>query len=205
MGIVTNRRRVMGGKRLPYDAEVEYLRSSGTQWIDTGIVPTAQTNIAIKFLTTYLSGSDSLGIFGCRVASNNKSFLLLQYKNGNSNLFRWDYSNSLYNIVSVTSGWHIATNDRASITLDGTRYARTTQFSPTTNKIFLFCVNQNGSPFILHTALDIASFSVTENGVVILDLIPVRVGQVGYMYDKVSGQLFGNAGTGDFIVGPDKN
>lgn len=37
------------------------------------------------------------------------------------------------------------------------------------------------------------------------DFIPVRVGQVGYLYDRVSGQLFGKYGTGDFIVGPDKN
>lgn len=35
-----------------------------------------------------------------------------------------------------------------------------------------------------------------------LDLIPVVKDNVGYMYDKVSGQLFGNAGTGSFIVGP---
>ena len=36
-----------------------------------------------------------------------------------------------------------------------------------------------------------------------MNLIPVRVGQVGYMYDTVSGQLFENSGTGSFIVGPD--
>ena len=36
------------------------------------------------------------------------------------------------------------------------------------------------------------------------DFIPVRVVTVGYMYDRVSGQLFGNAGTGAFIIGPDK-
>lgn len=33
--------------------------------------------------------------------------------------------------------------------------------------------------------------------------LPYDVGTVGYMYDRVSGQLFGNAGTGDFILGPD--
>ena len=37
-----------------------------------------------------------------------------------------------------------------------------------------------------------------------MELIPVRVGQVGYLYDKISGQLFGNQGTGDFVLGPDK-
>lgn len=37
----------------------------------------------------------------------------------------------------------------------------------------------------------------------IIDLLPVRVGTVGYMYDRVSGQLFGNNGTGAFVLGPD--
>jgi hypothetical protein len=41
------------------------------------------------------------------------------------------------------------------------------------------------------------------NSVLIRDIIPVRVGNVGYMYDNVSGQLFGNAGTGNFILGND--
>jgi hypothetical protein len=39
----------------------------------------------------------------------------------------------------------------------------------------------------------------------LIHLIPVRVGQVGYMYDKISGQLFGNVGTGSFFLGLDKN
>ena len=51
--------------------------------------------------------------------------------------------------------------------------------------------------------LRIYSVQFIDNDEVILDLIPVRVGQVGYMYDKVSGQLFGNSGTGNFILGND--
>lgn len=49
----------------------------------------------------------------------------------------------------------------------------------------------------------ISAFQVTRGHDLVLDLIPVRVGSVGYMYDRVSGTLFGNIGTGDFIVGPD--
>ena len=45
---------------------------------------------------------------------------------------------------------------------------------------------------------------LTKGTTVVLDMIPVRVGNVGYMYDKVSRKLFGNAGTGYFILGPDK-
>ena len=44
---------------------------------------------------------------------------------------------------------------------------------------------------------------VKVNGVEVADFIPVRLGQVGYLYDKVSKQLFGNAGTGNFVLGPD--
>ena len=46
-------------------------------------------------------------------------------------------------------------------------------------------------------------FQIYEGNDLVLDLIPVRIGQIGYMYDKVSGQLFKNSGTGDFILGPD--
>ena len=42
-----------------------------------------------------------------------------------------------------------------------------------------------------------------QNGIIEHDYIPVRVGQVGYMYDRVSRRLFGNAGTGAFVLGPD--
>lgn len=42
-----------------------------------------------------------------------------------------------------------------------------------------------------------------KNGEKLRDFIPVRVGEVGYMYDQVSGELFGNAGSGSFILGPD--
>lgn len=42
-----------------------------------------------------------------------------------------------------------------------------------------------------------------RNGVKLRDFLPVRVGEVGYMYDQVSGELFGNAGGGSYILGPD--
>lgn len=35
------------------------------------------------------------------------------------------------------------------------------------------------------------------------DMIPVRKNQTGYLFDSVSSQLFGNAGTDSFVVGND--
>jgi hypothetical protein len=41
------------------------------------------------------------------------------------------------------------------------------------------------------------------NDILVRDFIPVRVGNIGYMYDKVSKKLFGNSGQGNFILGND--
>ena len=46
------------------------------------------------------------------------------------------------------------------------------------------------------------AFIYDKNNEKILDLIPVRIGTTGYMYDKVSRKLFGNSGTGNFILPP---
>lgn len=44
---------------------------------------------------------------------------------------------------------------------------------------------------------------ITAGTTVLYDLKAVRVGSVGYMYDEVSGELFGNSGTGSFTLGND--
>lgn len=42
-----------------------------------------------------------------------------------------------------------------------------------------------------------------ENDNLIYDFAPIRVNQVGYLYEKVSGKLFANQGSGSFTLGPD--
>lgn len=47
------------------------------------------------------------------------------------------------------------------------------------------------------------AFTVSRDGVVTHDLIPVRRGNTGYMYDRITNRRFGNAGAGDFAYGLD--
>ena len=70
--------------------------------------------------------------------------------------------------------------------------------------LFLFGTNRGT---IIDSALSgtrIYSFELSLGSETILDFIPVRKGTFGYMYDRVSGQFFGNEGTGYFVIGPDK-
>jgi len=58
---------------------------------------------------------------------------------------------------------------------------------------------------ITGVATDIASFTFRSGGAITRDMVPVRVGTVGYLYDKVSGRLFGSAvGSIPLVPGPDK-
>lgn len=54
-------------------------------------------------------------------------------------------------------------------------------------------------------AADISSFTFRSGGANTRDMVPVRVGTVGYLYDKISGRLFGSAvGSIPLVPGPDK-
>lgn len=52
----------------------------------------------------------------------------------------------------------------------------------------------------------VAYFKMSDgDGNLVIDLIPVVKDGVGYFYDKVSGRLLGNQGSGDFGIGPRTN
>lgn len=194
-------------RTLPYDAEVEYLESTGEQWIDTGVtmtydlfdsaetaitvLPTGQTRSTYNFFgdgTAWYSGY-TFGYYG-------------EYTLQASNGFRATqgpvkFSGTLPKTLTVNkNGFAIDsevadTNKSSSKTTSGT--------------LLLFGCRRNG---VFFTATPFSGriylAKMVSNRVSIFDFIPVRVGDVGYMYDRVSGQLFGNQGTGEFIVGPDK-
>jgi hypothetical protein len=88
------------------------------------------------------------------------------------------------------------------ISINAASVAITRSAFNSTYPIYLFAMNNVGNA-AMKARMKLYSFSLSENGTQIMDMIPVRVGTTGYMYDKVSKTLFGNAGTGDFVLGND--
>lgn len=66
-----------------------------------------------------------------------------------------------------------------------------------------FCIFNYLAEEFPGTKMRLYSASISLGGNLVRDMIPARAGQVGYLYDKVSGQLFANQGTGNFVLGPD--
>lgn len=187
---------------LPYDAEVEYLESTGTQWIDTRIYPSSSMSVEVMYKIS--SAQLNTCIFSARTSATSNSFSIWNDINGH---YRFDYTASY---ADNKDGPSSIVGSYVTLKKDGNRnYVNGIETAANTAKTFscvqtayLFAMNNGGVADFFVSAM-CASCKIWDNGVLVRDFVPVRVGGVGYMYDRVSKQLFGNQGSGNFIVGPD--
>lgn len=191
----------MMNKALPYDAEVEYLESAGNCIISTDFIPTGD-DIRIRTKVLYKGYTDNTAWAAWFKASTNEesnAYRIIRDNTSTNKVFL--YNGSKANGGAV--GYNIALNNIYNIDFNRNKYTintssgnlSTLKGTENSGYLYLFSPKFKGAFFY---------FQLWKDDVLMLDLIPVRKGNVGYMYDKVSGQLFGNAGTGQFILGPDK-
>jgi hypothetical protein len=199
------------GRRLPYDAEVAYLESTGTQCIDTGLILDQTHKAYLRYEILDDTPSTYMTIFGARSGWRSRSFSLHR-----GNEAAGTVSGSLgarcmnpSMVAAANNAWHSVVMDATdgTILLNGNvvgMYGTVGTFTtPTTAKVFGY--NWTGGAGISSPRpMRFASVRIWSGSTLVQDLIPVRKNGVGYMFDRVSGQLFGNAGTGSFVLGPDK-
>lgn len=209
---------------LPYDAEVEYLESTGTQWIDTGYRPNSITEISIVYKPEYYDTTFRC-VYGVQASTGSQRFYLVlsgsnAYKiqissvaNGSS--FCGFYTNGT--LTDSANGDFAPDNRRVSVVvnnpqkkvvLNGVEYAMPSWWGVNLycqDSLALFGRKSGGAIQTANLFLGkIEGCNISEDGSLVHDFIPVRKGTVGYLYDRVSGKLFRNQGTGDFVIGPDK-
>ena len=195
------------GNALPYDAEVEYLESTGTQIVDTGYVP--QMGDVISFPANAMSVTA-----GCIDGAISSTTKRLHGFNVINSVF---IGGSGYDLRTSGGQWAYGSEweidlEHFTLSFGGATVPIKTDISlPTTTFSFMARHNNMSSPTYdnYKAGSRFRRFRVTRNGVVVVDGIPVRftneLGQSeGAMYDRVSGQLFRNQGTGAFLIGPDK-
>ena len=198
------------GKALPYDAEVEYLESTGTQYIDTEVPMDSSQIIDLTFSLvgdTRIKYETFCGANWNDTASGNLRFSYIRQKSSEGLMMADGFFKLASNVIPWESGiiykCH-AENNNSSIELnDGRRYDLTSGPISEPNTIYLFATNNRGTASYSAKAR-VFSYRVLQSGVLVRDFIPVRVGTEGAMYDRVSGQLFRNQGTGAFLIGPDR-
>lgn len=177
---------------LPYDAEIEYLESTGTQWVDTGINLRNMMQAQMSFNTTALHSVNE-ALFGVWYDNVSVPQFMLWIRSTN----KWGVSGSSISVSGVTNNANVSANTDYNVTISATA----SQASDAT--LYVFARNNDRNDYVPST-IKLYSLKITVDNSLVRDFIPVRVEQTGYLYDRVSGELFGNDGTGSFTLGPDK-
>ena len=186
---------------------VEYLESSGTQYINTGIVPTTTTEIRMGIeVPTIPSGTRIWG--GTNIANDgNATYAILRKESNNSNFnFRVSYDDIIYCSLDTNKKYDIIMNEYGSrkLIVSGNDIGTFTGTVSTNIPMYLFARNTSGTAetqYSFNTKL--YYFSIKDsNGVLVRDLIPcIDPLGVPCMYDLVGKKPYYNLGTGTFTTG----
>lgn len=193
----------------PYDAEVEYLESSGGAIgprIKTDYIPNVQ-DIDIEFgwmPLGYRDNSAWVSYFTAYTDENTKTYRVIRDGSTNGAGVR------IYNGDLAKGGGTtpiLKFNEKNNLIMYGATRTRTLNGVDGTLQAYSDTNNTN-TLFIGHpkTEQRIYSFKLWEEGKLILDLIPVRKDGIGYLYNKADGKLYGNTSEDndiEFILGPD--
>lgn len=180
----------MGSKSAPVMRYVQYIESTGTQYLETGMTPTstseftvdadfvkyandntffsASTNWSFSQLTLFWSGNG--WYFAVKNAPFYQSFGRYTYKIVGSTIYVDD-------VQKTTNYWN-------------------NNYVNTTLKIFCHGSKSGNSGGKLYGS------TFKDNGTLLQNLVPVAIGNVGYMLDTLTDTLIASE-VGDFIPGPD--
>jgi len=170
--------------------ELEYIESTGTQYINT-LVPVNDNN---SFLITYRARSS-----GYLVSQGNNALRFSPATN-----VTWYSKNYHFSKNSDTSGFHTAEFGFNYFTLDGVAVESTADHdSASGTSVYLFAFN-GATPSNIISA-QVKQFKIwDDNGTLVRNFIPAKNSSntVG-LYDTVNNRFYENQGTGTFTAGPD--
>lgn len=186
--------------------ELEYIQSSGTQYIDTGFKPNQNTRIICDYVLVSI-GSTAVALFGARIAYQNTAFGYWAAGNSSAASIQDDYY-SLINPYTATVINVRATVDKNKNTTTNSVLGYSKSFEAAAFQsdfaLFLFAYNTNGKKDNQVGSIRMYSCQIYDNDTLILDYVPCKneTGTIG-LYDVSNGVFYENAGTGSFTAGPE--
>ena len=183
---------------------VEYIQSTGTQWIDTGFTPDQDTKAELDFKIS-MDLATGFPLFGARQSSSSRGYSFQRMGSG--------YWGGMYGDAFSTSSVatdlarHTVVKDRNVTYLDGAQLTSAIAATFTApSSMTLNAMNTNGTVAVQNCAVRYYAFRIWDDGVLVRDYIPVvRIsdGKPG-LYDlcastctSTSSPFYVNGGTGD--------
>jgi len=186
--------------------EVEWIGSDGTgQYINLEIDVTQNTKVIVEQSFDVPSGTGNFFYFnGTHNESADNSLIWACNRENGSTLYRVRAGNT-WSIISATvdSNFHTFEIENGSQKFDGTQFS-TASLANVGNHIWLFARN---STIPNYSAGKIKSFILYRGSFPRRYLVPCYLkydGSIG-LYDLITSNFYGNAGTGTFTKGADVN
>lgn len=177
--------------------ELEYIESTGTQYIDTGFKPNNNTRVVMdaQFLAT---PSGNTALFGARTTATSKNYAMLFIPPS----FRADYNNVYSQTWAVTATTRrVYDKNKETTTIDGTAKSYTNSSFQADYTLVLAAINAAGT-VQWFASVRIYACQVYDNGMLIRDYIPcISSDDTVGLYDVANEQFYANSGTGSFTAG----
>ena len=169
---------------------VEYIQSTGTQYVDSGVKGNQNTRIDVDYEPTVTQGV---------IAGADGGWLSNMFIIG---IHFAAFATASYNYESVPQGRHVLSLNKGALSLDGTIKTTMNGSFTTPCNITLFTLNRNGSK-VEYGSVKLYSTKIFDNDVLIRDFVPCyrKSDNVPGLWDKVDGKFYTNAGSGSFTVG----
>ncbi len=193
--------------------ELEYIESTGTQYIDTGIIPDATSEFEVECSQT-IGTSQFQSMFGAnRTSSGVDDYQQYTSLSGTEVFIRLGGSygtrptsstGNMARIWKLDGTKNVASFHGTTIKVNKTEYTGKSCYGTAKGHLLLF--KEQNSDYHQYGVGKIYKFKWWMNNIIVLDLIPVRRKKDGVigMFDKMNGRFVTNLGTGSFIAGPEK-
>lgn len=177
---------------------IEYLQSTGTQYIKTGVNPHKDIEIKMK-----VKKPETNGGFGARSASFDYTGAKMYavFFDGNYVRFDWLGSSSYYTTTEEILNIELLKN---SIKVNGvTAFTRDVEKEPLDYNLIIFGT-ATSTQNISVSRYNVYYLQIYDNGTLIRDFRPALYNEVPCMYDIVENKPYYNNGSGQFVTGDSK-
>lgn len=193
--------------------QLEYLESTGTQYIDTGFKPNQDSGFVLDY---YANGTEQPRVFMIAQNLNNLSYGygIVLGRGANIAVYNGERRDTVYwkcNDFTGIGRYIVNVNKTAAFIKDSTG-ARVSYTFPSDTfqleyNLCLFTLNNAGTITTTPATVRVYSFKLYDNGTLVRNFIPAKRNSNGEfgMYDLVNHQFYTNAGTGTFTAGVEIN
>lgn len=187
--------------------ELQYIMSTGTQFISTGFIPNNNTRVQMTLamlsdVSGYLFGSHYTNEKEKQEDPDTYTYYSLQYDKGVF-IMGYDQENSKTLTIEPTLNRITVDMNKNQLTVNGQSIQYDAKEFKMKNNMALLTYTKDGFFQTPGLSSFLYSCKIWDNGVLIRDYIPYqnKLGDVG-LWDKVHSVFYSNFGTGKFIAGP---